>query len=461
MKYISTRGSAPKLSFSDVLLAGLAEDGGLYIPETYPQITADDLARFKSMEYVDVAFEVIKPYVETCINDNDLKNMLKDTYKSFSHKDVAPIIKLKDDLHVCELFHGPTIAFKDFALQLLGRLFDHVLTQRNEKITIVGATSGDTGSAAIEACKNRKCIDIFILHPLGKTSDVQRYQMTTVDADNVHNIALKGTFDDCQDKVKELFNDKETRTRINLSAVNSINWARIMTQIVYYVYSASRVIEDGKKVSFSVPTGNFGNVLAGYFAMKMGVPVDQFMVASNSNDILTRFLIDKDMSMNEVVETHSPSMDIQISSNFERLAFESVNRDDKAIVDCMSKFRETGKMPVPAGMWENINEKFQGMSVNNDDTLKAIKKWQDETGIIFDPHSVIGVEAGVAMKTASPVIAMATAHPAKFPDAIQKAVNETVELPSHMAGLFDKQERYDVLENDYDTLVKYILDRIN
>ena len=456
MKYISTRGKAPELKFSDVLLAGLAEDGGLYVPESYPQLTNDDLKRFQSMEYVDVAFEVIKPYVETCIPDNDLKQLLKDTYAGFTHDDKAPVIKINDDVYVCELFHGPTIAFKDFALQLLGRLFDYVLSKRGEKITIVGATSGDTGSAAIEACKNRECINIFMLHPLGRTSDVQRFQMTTVDADNVFNIAIKGTFDDCQDRVKDLFNDHPVRKRINLSAVNSINWARIMTQIVYYVYSASRVGVPENKVSFSVPTGNFGNVLAGYFAMKMGLPVDQFMVASNSNDILTRFLVNKDMSMAEVVETHSPSMDIQISSNFERLAFESAGRDAAAIDDTMKKFRETGKMPIPNGMWDKINEQFQGMSVNNDDTLTAIKKWKEKTDIIFDPHSVIGLEAGVAMKTSSPVVVMATAHPAKFPDALQKAIGEKVDVPAHMADMFTKEEKYDIMENDYNTLVEYI-----
>ena len=456
MHYISTRGKAPKLNFSDVLLIGLAEDGGLYVPEYHPQITESDLRRFQKMEYVDIAFEIIKPYVGECIPDNDLKSMINDSYSDFSHKDVAPVIKVEDNIYVCELFHGPTIAFKDFALQLLGRLFDFVLAQKKRKITIVGATSGDTGSAAIEACKNRESINIFMLHPLGRTSDVQRFQMTTVDADNVFNIAIKGTFDDCQDLVKDLFNDKPVRKKLNLSAVNSINWARIMAQIVYYFYSASRIGVPDKKVSFCVPTGNFGNVLAGYFAMKMGLPVDQFMVASNSNDILTRFLINKDMSINGVVETHSPSMDIQISSNFERLAFESTNRDAEKINEAMVEFRKTGKMPLPDGMWEKINKKFQGMSINNDKTLKAIKKWKEEKGIIFDPHSAIGLEAGCKMKTSSPVIVMATAHPAKFPEVLKKAIGEKVEVPEHMSDMFKKQEKYDVLENNYEDLLEYI-----
>jgi len=456
MYYISTRGKAPKLNFSDVLLIGLAEDGGLYVPEYHPQITDSDLRRYQKMKYVDIAFEIIKPYVGKCIPDNDLRGMINDSYSGFTHKDIAPVIKVKENVYVCELFHGPTIAFKDFALQLLGRLFDYVLSQRNHKITIIGATSGDTGSAAIEACKNRECINIFMLHPLGRTSDVQRFQMTTVDADNVFNIALKGTFDDCQNLVKDLFNDKPVRKKLNLSTINSINWARIMAQIVYYVYSASRVGVPDNKVSFSVPTGNFGNVLAGYFAMKMGLPVDQFMVASNSNDILTRFLINKDMSINEVVETHSPSMDIQISSNFERLAFESVNRDAEKVNDAMLEFRKTGKMPVSDGMWEKINKKFQGMSINNNDTLNAIKKWKDDKGIIFDPHSIIGLQAGCKMKTSSPVVVMATAHPAKFPDVLKQAIGEKVNVPEHMSDIFTKQEKYDVLENNYEDLVQYI-----
>ena len=459
MRYISTRGKAEKLDFADAMIAGLATDGGLYVPETFPILSTDDLKRFQSMSYADVAFDVITPFVDGCIDAGDLKKMIDEVYGDFTATDVAPIKKLDGDVYVCELFHGPTIAFKDFALQMLGRLFAHVLSQRNEKVTIIGATSGDTGSAAIDACKNKECINIFILHPLGRTSDVQRFQMTTVDASNVHNIAVKGTFDDCQDIVKAMFNDQDMRKKLNLSAVNSINWARIMSQIVYYVYSATRVGVPENKVSFSVPTGNFGNVLAGYFAMRMGLQVDQFMVASNGNDILARFFIDKDMSVKEVIATHSPSMDIQISSNFERLLFESLDRDADTLTSVVEEFRSTGTMPTPDGMYEKMSEKFQGFALSNDDTLKAIKKWYDKTGEIFDPHSVIGVEAGFAMKTDSPVICMATAHPAKFPDATQKAIGITAPLPKHMEGLFDKTERYDIMDNDYDAITAYVIAR--
>ena len=459
IQYISTRGKAEKLNFADAMIAGLATDGGLYVPETFPVLSKEDLTRFQSMAYADVAYEVIKPFVEGSVDDASLKTMIDEVYGNFDASDVAPVKQIDSNLYVCELFHGPTIAFKDFALQLLGRLFDYTLKQRGERVTIVGATSGDTGSAAIEACKNRDCIDIFILHPLGRTSDVQRYQMTTVGADNVHNIALKGTFDDCQDMVKAMFNDKEMREELNLSAVNSINWARIMSQIVYYVYSATRIGAPDKKVSFSVPTGNFGNVLAGYFAMRMGLPVDQFMVASNANDILARFFINKDMSMKEVIETHSPSMDIQISSNFERLLFESLGRDAEKLTSVVEEFRSTGTMPMPAGMYEYMSEKFQGFAMSNDETLASIKKWYDKTGEIFDPHSVIGVEAGIAMETDSPVIVMATAHPAKFPDATEKAISMTVALPEHMKDLFDRDEEYDILENDYDAITQYVMAR--
>lgn len=466
MRYISTRGTAPALNFSDVILTGLAMDGGLYVPETYPQLMASDFRRFRDMSYTQVAYQVMRPYVGDCIAPQVLKNILEESYKGFADTQVAPVRKLQDcadngqQLFVCELFYGPTIAFKDFALQVLGRVFDTVLEQRNQRVTIVGATSGDTGSAAIEACKNRQNIDIFILHPLGKTSVVQRKQMTTVDSPNVRNIAIKGTFDDCQNLVKAMFNDHQMRSRLNLSAVNSINWARIMAQVVYYIYSATRLGVPDTKVSFSVPTGNFGNVLAGYFAMRMGLPVDQFMVASNANDILTRYFSNRDMSMQQVIETYSPSMDIQISSNFERLIFESLERDGRRVAQIMQTFYDTGKMPVDEAMWANMTAKFQGYSLTNEQTVTAMTKWHKITGKVFDPHSVIGVEAGSVMKTHSPVICMATAHPAKFPEVVTTALSGTgikvPDLPAHMQGLMDKDEVYDTLDNAYGVVTDYI-----
>ncbi len=470
MQYISSRGNAPTLNFSDALLTGLAVDGGLYVPQFYPQLTSSDFRRFRHMPYTDVAYHVIRPFVGDCIKPNVLKQLIDMAYNGFADKHIAPVRKIQDKaenkqpLFICELFHGPTIAFKDFALQLLGRLFDTILSQRDERITIVGATSGDTGSAAIEACKNRDNIDIFILHPLGKTSVVQRKQMTTVDAPNVHNIALQGTFDDCQDLVKAMFNDMDMRNRLNLSAVNSINWARIMAQVAYYIYAATRIGVPDTKVSFSVPTGNFGNVLAGYFAMRMGLPVDQFMVASNANDILTRYFVNKDMSMQQVVETYSPSMDIQISSNFERLIFESVNRDGAKVSEIMEIFRKTGSMPIDTAMWQKMTAKFQGFSLNNADTVMAMAKWHHITGEVLDPHSVIGVEAGSIMKTKSPVICMATAHPTKFPEVVTAALKGThiaiPDLPPHIQGLMDKEETYDILENNYMAVTQYITEKL-
>ena len=467
MQYISSRGTAPVLNFSDALLTGLAVDGGLYVPQYYPQFTPSDFRRFRNMSYAQVAYHVMRPYVGDCIKPSVLKHIIDTTYNGFADERVVPVRKLQDQaengqpLYVCELFHGPTIAFKDFALQFLGRLFDTVLAERGDRITIVGATSGDTGSAAIEACKNRDNIDIFILHPLGKTSVVQRKQMTTVNAPNVRNIALKGTFDDCQDLVKAMFNDTDMRYRLNLSAVNSINWARIMAQVAYYIYAAIRIGVPDTKVSFSVPTGNFGNVLAGYFAMRMGLPVDQFMVASNANDILARYFIHKDMSMQQVVETYSPSMDIQVSSNFERLIFESVNRDGAKVTDIMRTFRETGTMPVDDDIWHKMTKKFQGFALDNAGTVSAMTKWHGITNQVFDPHSVIGIEAGSVMKTTAPVVCMATAHPAKFPEIVTMALEGTgiavPDLPAHMRGLMDKDETYDTLESDYTVVTNYVI----
>ena len=466
MQYISSRGTAPVLNFSEALLTGLATDGGLYVPKFYPQLTPSDFRRFQGMSYAQVAYHVIRPFVGDCVESTVLKRLIDATYDNFADAQVAPVRPIQDTaahgqpLFVCELFHGPTIAFKDFALQLLGRLFDTVLAQRGERITIVGATSGDTGSAAIEACKNRPNMDIFMLHPLGKTSLVQRKQMTTVDAPNVQNIAIKGTFDDCQDLVKAMFNDADMRQRLHLSAVNSINWARIMAQVVYYIYAATRIGVPDTKVSFSVPTGNFGNVLAGYFAMQMGLPVDQFMVASNANDILTRYFVDRDMSVRQVVETYSPSMDIQISSNFERLIFESVGRDGTKVADIMDRFRKTGTMPVDDTMWAKMTAKFQGFSVDNPGTVQAMTKWHRISGEVFDPHSVIGIEAGSVMHTTAPVICMATAHPAKFPEVVTTALAGTdiqvPDVPAHIQGVMDKDEKYDILENDYTAVSGYI-----
>ena len=458
MRYISTRGTAPELDFSQVLLAGLATDGGLYVPKDFPQITADKLTEYAGMSYVDIAVDVMAPFVD--IPRDDFAKLVRDAYSTFSHPDIVPLVKLSDGTYVLELFHGPTLAFKDVALQLLGRLFDYVLTKQGKRVTIVGATSGDTGSAAIEACKNRDAIDIFILHPQGRTSDVQRKQMTTVNAHNVHNIALKGTFDDCQDAVKAMFNDNDFRTSVNLSAVNSINWARIMAQVVYYVYAVAKT--GGKDTTVSVPTGNFGNVYAAYVASRMGVPIKQFIVASNANDILTRFFADNDMSINGVNPTLSPSMDIQISSNFERLLFEMYDRDGEQVAKIMDDFRETGKLPVETEKWQNITQTFTGYSLNDAGTSQAIAQYQKSENQILDPHSVIGVKAVHHNNTPQTptVITAATAHPAKFPDAVKSATGIHPDLPEHLADLFERDEKFDVLDKGVDGLKSYVKSKI-
>lgn len=448
MKYVSTRGSAPELEFDDVLLAGLARDGGLYVPKSWPQFDEEKIRSLKNLSYPELAFEVIKPFVETRVTDEDLKRILTDAYANFDTPEVAPVKKISDNAYLLELFHGPTIAFKDMAMQFLGPMFDHVLKQKNQRVTIVGATSGDTGSAAIEACRDRDAIDIFILYPDGRVSDVQRKQMTTVRADNVHCVAVKGTFDDCQDMVKALFNDTDFRDRWNLSAVNSINWARIVAQIVYYFWAALKAGSPDTRVSFAVPTGNFGNVFAGYAAKQMGLPVDRLIVGSNSNDILTRFFESGTMKMSGVQPTISPSMDIQISSNFERLLFDLFDRDGAAVKSCIDGFRETGTFAVTADQIAQARSLFEGYRFDDDETKAMIASFLAETGELLDPHSAIGVAAAKAAHPATPVISLATAHPAKFPDAVEAASGQRPGLPAHMHDLFDRQESFQVIDND-------------
>ncbi|WP_420548906.1 threonine synthase [Curvivirga sp.] len=449
MQYISTRGQAPALNFDEVLLSGLARDGGLYVPETWPQFTADDIREMRGLPYDELATKIMYPFVEGSIPKDDFANLVADAYAGFEHDAVLPMKQLDSNSWMMELFHGPTLAFKDVALQLLGRLFDYVLKKRNERVLIVGATSGDTGSAAIEACRDRDCIDIFILHPHERTSDVQRRQMTTVLSSNVSNIALRGSFDDCQDIVKALFNDMNFRDQYNLSAVNSINWARIMAQIVYYFYAGILVGAPDRAVTFSVPTGNFGNIFAAYAAHKMGLPVDQLIVGSNSNDILTRFLQDNDMSMLEVEPSLSPSMDIQVSSNFERLLFDLLDRDGEKVEEVMNTFRSTGKMPLDTSKWELATRLFTGHRLSDEETLGAIGAIHQSTGELVDPHTAVGIIAGWTqrLEPASPLVCMATAHPAKFPDAVEQATNIRPPLPSRLADLFEREEKYIVLDN--------------
>ena len=374
MHYISTRGEAPALAFDDVLLTGLARDGGLYVPESWPQFSVTDLEAMRAFSYSDLACRIMTPFLGGTIPEEDFAEMVAEAYASFESEDVVPMVDMGDGQWLMELFHGPTLAFKDVALQLLGRLFDYVLQKRGERVTIVGATSGDTGSAAIEACKDREAIDIFMLYPFGRVSEVQQRQMTTVTSTNVHNVAIEGTFDDCQDLVKACFNDLPFRDEVNLSAVNSINWARIMAQIVYYFRAGLMLGTPEKSIGFTVPTGNFGNIYAGYAAHLMGLSVEQFVVASNRNDILFRFFEKNAMEMEMVVPTLSPSMDIQVSSNFERLLFDLLDRDGAKVSHAMTEFRDSGKLTIAETVWEKSRERFDACRIDDVITTAVIDR---------------------------------------------------------------------------------------
>lgn len=463
MRYISTRGDAPILEFDEVLLAGLAEDGGLYVPETWPQFSDDELRSMRGLSYAELATRVMLPFLGGRIAETDFADMVRDAYATFDHAATVPLKQLDDNLWLMELFHGPTLAFKDVALQLLGRLFDHVLTRRGERVTIVGATSGDTGSAAIEACRDREAIDIFILHPHGRVSEVQRRQMTTVPSANVHNIAVEGSFDDCQDLVKAMFGDAGFRREMRLSAVNSINWARIMAQIVYYFRAALALGAPDRPVSFAVPTGNFGNVYAGYAAREMGLPISQLIIGSNRNDILTRFMETGIMEVRGVEPSLSPSMDIQVSSNFERLLFDACDREGSAVMKTMIDFRKTGRLTVPQGGMKAIEALFDGHRLDDDQTLAAIDAEYRASGELLDPHSVIGVAAGraKARHPATPMVALATAHPAKFPDAVERATGVHPALPPRLADLFEREERYEVMPSDLAILMAHVRARVD
>ena len=442
MNYLSTRGRAPVLDFAGVLLTGLADDGGLYMPETWPHLTAADLRAMRGLPYPELAAQVIGLFAGESIPFATLQSMCRDAYAAFAHPAVVPLVQLDANLWVQELFHGPTLAFKDVALQLLGRVFDHLLRTHGQRITIVGATSGDTGSAAIEAMRGRDAIDIAILHPAGRTSEVQRRQMTTVLAPNVLNIAVDGTFDDCQDLVKAMFADAPFRHEMHLSAVNSINWGRIAAQIPYYVFAAIALGAPDREVAFSVPTGNFGNVLAAWAARRIGVPIARLVVGSNRNDILHRFLAGNDMTVRPVEPSLSPSMDIQVSSNFERLLFELLDRDPAATAAAMTGFRATGRMAVPDAAWHRATTLFHGFRLDDEATVAAMRRYAAH-GYNADPHTAIGLAAAEALPCPHvPTVAMGTAHGAKFPDAVERATGLRPALPPHLADLFQREERF-------------------
>ncbi len=443
MRYLSTRGQAPARDFAGVLLAGLAEDGGLFVPESWPVFSPAELRALRGLPYPELAARVIHPFCGESLSFETLRRLCLEAYAGFRHPAVVPLVQLGPELWAQELFHGPTLAFKDVAMQLLGRLFDHVLEQRGERVTIVGATSGDTGSAAIEACRDKERLDVVILHPRGRTSDVQRRQMTTVLSPNISNVAVEGSFDDCQDLVKAMFADAPFRRDMRLSAVNSINWARVAAQVPYYVFAALALGAPEREVAFAVPTGNFGNVLAAWVARRMGLPVPRLVVASNRNDILARFLEGNDMTARGVEPSLSPSMDIQVSSNFERLLFELLGRDGAATAAAMGRFRAEGRMPVPDAAWREATELFTGFRLDDEGTLAEMGRLQRDCGYGADPHAAIGIAAARAHALPGvPTVAMATAHPAKFPDAVLRATGREAPLPPSLADLHERPERF-------------------
>ncbi len=459
MQYLSTRGNDGPLDFEQVMRAGLARDGGLYVPAAWPTINAAELRSLRGRPYADLAHAVIRRFVEPCMDEDDLKAILHDAYARFDHAVVTPLVQVGPQMWVMELFHGPTLAFKDVALQVLGRLYDHVLERSGDHVTLIGATSGDTGSAAIEAVRGRRHASIFILHPHNRTSEVQRRQMTTVHEPNVHNIAIQGTFDDCQAMVKAMFGDADFRDEVRMSAVNSINWGRIAPQVVYYFHAALALGAPHVPVRFAVPTGNFGDIYAGYVAKRMGLPIDLLIIGSNVNDILTRVLATGDHSLGEVHPTMSPSMDIQVSSNFERLLFDVYDRDGGAVVKLMDQLKEQRRFEVPRDRLVRIGGEFAAARVDEPQTLALVREMFQRCRYMIDPHTAVGLGAARAVNAQrgdAPTVALATAHPAKFPDAVEKATGRRPALPEHLADLYERTERFDVLPNDLSAVQGHI-----
>jgi len=463
MKYISTRGNAPELTFEEVLLTGLAVDGGLYVPKEVPTFSKEEIESWRDLPYAELAHKVIYPFVEGSVDSDALATILSEVYGGFGHKAVAPLQQLDHNEYVLELFHGPTLAFKDFALQTLGRLLDYVLERRHEKVVIMGATSGDTGSAAIEGTKACKNVDIFILHPHGKVSEVQRRQMTTVTGDNIYNIAIEGNFDEAQDMVKASFGDQSfLKGERKLVAVNSINWARIMSQIVYYFYSALNLGGPVRPMAYSVPTGNFGDIFAGYMAKKMGLPIEQLIIATNKNDVLHRLMSKNKYEVHPLQHTITPSMDIAVSSNFERLLFDLYDRDGVALSELMGRMNaKTDVVELDEEKLAKARELFDSYAVDEDATIKIMQDVFEETGYLLDPHTAIGVKAAreVRRNNNIPMITLGTAHPVKFEEAVLRAGYEMPKLPHHLADLMEREERLDVLPADIKAVHKFIADK--
>ncbi len=458
--YISTRGNAPALGFSDAMLAGLARDGGLYVPREWPHFSKDELRAMRGLSYTEIALKVLSPFIGDEIAPATLKRIVEESYATFRHPAVCPLVQTDANEFILELFHGPTLAFKDVAMQLLARLMDHVLSERGERVTIVGATSGDTGGAAIEAFANKDRADVFILFPEGRVSPVQQRQMTTSGASNVHAIAVKGTFDDCQGLLKDMFNDHRFRDEVALSGVNSINWARVMAQIVYYFTAAASLGGPDRAISFTVPTGNFGDIFAGYAAKRMGLPIDRLVVATNDNDILARALATGEYSTSEVIATTSPSMDIQVSSNFERLLYFASGGNAQEIKGYMDSLKQSGAFTITPETLKAIRADFAAGSSDMEATAQTIRSVWKDSGYLLDPHTATGVKVSRSQAaSAVPMVVLSTAHPAKFPKAVEQASGVVPALPEWLGDLMDREETFTVLPSDLKLLEDYVLGR--
>jgi threonine synthase len=459
MKYVSTRGTAPTLTFEEAMLTGLARDGGLYVPDEIPTLSHAQIAAMSGLSYEEIAFQIMKPFVGDTFSDAEFQTLIANAYAGFGHAARAPLVQLGRQHYLLELFHGPTLAFKDFAMQLIGQMFQAALKRNGKRVTIVGATSGDTGSAAIEAFRGLDAVDVFILYPHGRVSEVQRRQMTTPSESNVHAIALDGDFDDCQAAVKDMFNDFDFRDEVALAGVNSINWARVLAQVVYYFTSALSVGAPDRQVSFTVPTGNFGDIFAGYIAKKMGLSIDKLVVATNQNDILHRTLETGAYTKEGVTPSISPSMDIQVSSNFERALFDAYDRDGAAVAQQMDDLK-SGGFEISQGAYGVLQDIYASGRASEEETSAQIKTSLAGTGELLCPHSAVGVHVAMDHQSATPMITLATAHPAKFPDAVEAATGQRPDLPSRMADLYDRPERVTRVANDLSAIETLIRERI-
>jgi threonine synthase len=458
--YESTRNNKLKKTFSEVLLLGLAEDGGLFIPKKWPKVSKKELSKFKNMNYQQIAFHISKKFIENEINNKDLKKIIRKSFKNFSEKKIANIKNLGDGKWLLELFYGPTLAFKDYALQVVGNLFEYVLKKEKKKITIIGATSGDTGSAAINACKNKRTMELFIFHPYKKVSNIQRRLMTTVKSNNIYNIAIKGNFDDCQKIVKKLFIDKDLKNKFYFSAINSINWARILFQLIYYFYSVSKINVKSKKIIFSVPSGNFGNVYSGYVAKKIGLPIDKLIIATNENDVLSTFTNNGYIKLKSVKQTISPSMDIQLPSNLERFIYDLFKKNNKLVKDQLEKLYKNKRIFINKNKIKQIQNYFKSSKVNEKNTLLEIKEFFFKKKIVIDPHTAVGIRAVRNLEIKNkPIIYVATAHASKFPETINKVIKKKILLPEKNKSLLKLKENFKIISLDYSKIKNYLIQK--